>query len=84
MMSSTSKSNKEIAKKLKLSPNPKNQREVEQQTRNWLELPSDIMTDILFRIGVKDMLRKPLNMTFKHAVDKSQGQLIDLTMVNFD
>ena len=23
-------------------------------------------------------------MTFKHAVDKSQGQLIDLTMVNFD
>ncbi|PWA85585.1 F-box domain, cyclin-like protein [Artemisia annua] len=116
MMSSTSKSNQEIAKKIKLNPNTKHQWKVEQQTRNWLELPSNIMTDILFRIGAKDMLQnaqkvcttwrkickdpsicrvlhvdgstqsyqEPLSMTFKHAVDKSQGQLIDLTMVNFD
>ncbi|PWA54221.1 Pentatricopeptide repeat-containing protein [Artemisia annua] len=115
-MSSTSKSNQQKAKKSKLTANLVHLWEVEEQTRNWLELPSDIMTDILFRIGVKDMLqsaqkvcttwrkickdpsicrvlhldgskrsfREPVTITFQNAVDRSQGQLIDLTMMNYD
>ncbi|KAJ9536370.1 hypothetical protein OSB04_un000462 [Centaurea solstitialis] len=86
-----------------------------QPTRNWLELPSDVMDNILFRVGVCDILEnaqkvctawrkickvptmwtvicmdysyeysvdKKLAMC-KQAVDRSQGQLIDITIGDF-
>ncbi|GKA92526.1 putative F-box/LRR-repeat protein 23 [Tanacetum coccineum] len=113
-MPSTSKSNRRRkAKKSKFVPKPKQRWQVKQPTRNWLELPSDIMANILYRVGVYDILenaqkvcttwrkickdpamwrvismnihgdsrtRPPLREMYKHAVDRSQGQLLDLTI----
>nr|GEV52671.1 hypothetical protein [Tanacetum cinerariifolium] len=110
-MASTSKSNRRRrAKKSKFVPKPK------QPTRNWLELPSDIMANILYRVGVYDILenaqkvcttwrkickdpamwrvismhtrgdprtRPTLREMCKHAVDRSQGQLRDLAIIDF-
>ncbi|KAK1418117.1 hypothetical protein QVD17_27256 [Tagetes erecta] len=82
-------------------------------TRNWLELPSDLMANILQRVGVVDILenaqkvctswrnickdpsmwrvlhmehcwdqceRFPILEMCKHAVDRSKGQLLDLSV----
>ncbi|GKD44929.1 F-box protein SKIP19-like protein, partial [Tanacetum coccineum] len=84
--------------------------------RNWLELPSDVTSNILYRTGVIDILEngrkvcttwrkickdpamwRVINMNnpsysnemphlkemCKHAVDRSQGQLVDITIVDF-
>lgn len=114
---STSKSNRRRkAKKSKFVPKPKQRWQVKQPTRNWLELPSDIMANILYRVGVYDILenaqkvctawrkickdpamwrvismdnhgdpctRPPLREMCKNAVDRSQGQLLDLTVIDF-
>jgi hypothetical protein len=116
-MPSTSKSNRRRkAKKSKFVPKPKQRWQVKQPTRNWLELPSDIMANILYRVGVYDILenaqkvctawrkickdpamwrvismdnhgdpctRPPLREMCKNAVDRSQGQLLDLTVIDF-
>ncbi|PWA78583.1 F-box domain, Leucine-rich repeat domain, L domain-like protein [Artemisia annua] len=116
-MPSTSKSNRRRkAKKSKFVPKPKQRWQVKQPTRNWLELPSDIMANILYRVGVYDILenaqkvctawrkickdpamwrvismdnhgdpctRPPLREMCKNAVDRSQGQLLDLTIIDF-
>ncbi|KAJ9560885.1 hypothetical protein OSB04_006045 [Centaurea solstitialis] len=50
---------------------------VMQPTRNWLELPSDVMDNILFRVVDKKFAM------CKQAVDRSQGQLIDITIGDF-
>lgn len=87
-----------------------------QPTRNWLDLPSDIMCNILYRIGVTDILQNAqkvcttwrtickdpsiwrviymdyynspsacyrLQNMCKNVVDRSQGQLVDITIVGF-
>ncbi|KAJ9560447.1 hypothetical protein OSB04_005607 [Centaurea solstitialis] len=105
-MPSTSKSKRQ---------KPKEQQQEMQLKTNWLELPSDLMANILFRVGVFDILEnvekvctgwrkickdpsmwrvicidypdlrlieKNLAMC-KHAVDRSQGQLIDITIGHF-
>ncbi|KAJ9560883.1 hypothetical protein OSB04_006043 [Centaurea solstitialis] len=101
-MPSTSKSNRE---------KPKEQ----QTTWNWLELPSDVMANILLRVGIFDILENVekvctawrkickdpsmwrvicvdsfyQNSIYKDdamcrlAVDRSQGQLIDITIGDF-
>ncbi|KAK9070753.1 hypothetical protein SSX86_011155 [Deinandra increscens subsp. villosa] len=89
---------------------------VPQPTRNWLDLPSELTANILYRIGVFDILlsaqkvctawrkicKDPAmwrvvcldvasyphnNILFdemcKHVVDRSQGQLVDITIVEF-
>ncbi|KAJ9560255.1 hypothetical protein OSB04_005415 [Centaurea solstitialis] len=105
-MPSTSKSNRQ---------KPKEQRQVMQPTRNWLELPSDVIANILSRVGVRDILENAQNVCTvwqkickdpsmwrviciyypdlrvidkdfamcKQAVDRSQGQLIDITIGDF-
>ncbi|GJV91025.1 putative F-box/LRR-repeat protein 23 [Tanacetum coccineum] len=56
-MLSTSKSNRRRkAKKSKFVPKPKQRWQVKQPKRNCLELPSDIMANILYRVGVYDIL----------------------------
>ncbi|KAJ0615230.1 putative F-box domain, leucine-rich repeat domain superfamily, F-box-like domain superfamily [Helianthus annuus] len=114
-MPSTSKS-KSNRRKGKSVPKPKQVWRVKPPTRNWLELPSDLMVNILQRIGLKDILEKAqlvctawreickdpalwrvvhLDNTFrcpfdktecqqmlKIAVDRSQGQLVDLTLID--
>ncbi|XP_024971853.1 F-box protein SKIP19-like [Cynara cardunculus var. scolymus] len=115
MMPSTSKSNRRKPKKVKFIPKPKQRWQVKQPRRNWLELPSDVMANILSRVHVVDILEnaqkvcttwrkicndpsmwrvicmdywyknemsKDLAMC-KHAVDRSQGQLIDITIGSF-
>ncbi|GJY85257.1 putative F-box/LRR-repeat protein 23 [Tanacetum coccineum] len=116
-MLSTSKSNRRRkAKKSKFVPKPKQRWQVKQPKRNCLELPSDIMANILYRVGVYDILenaqkvcttwrkickdpalwrvismhnhgdprtRPPLREMCKHAVNRSQGQLLDLTIIDF-
>ncbi|KAI3685583.1 hypothetical protein L6452_34832 [Arctium lappa] len=114
-MPSTSKSKRRKPKKVKFILKPKQQWQVKQPTRNWLELPSDVMANILSRVHVLDILEnaqkvcttwrkickdpcmwrvicmdywykndmsKDLAMC-KHAVDLSQGQLIDITIGDF-
>ncbi|XP_076897365.1 putative F-box/LRR-repeat protein 9 [Bidens hawaiensis] len=91
---------------------------VKKPTRNWLNLPSDLMLNILQRVGVIDRLEnaqlvctawreiykdpalwrvvymdriaghygygsKKIQDICKHAVNRSQGQLVDLTTVGF-
>ncbi|XP_023762571.1 F-box protein SKIP19 isoform X1 [Lactuca sativa] len=115
-MLSTSKSTRRKPKNFKFVPKPKQQWRVKEPKRNWLELPSDVMANILYRVGVFDILenaqkvcttwrnickdpamwrviymenhsdpctRPPLQQMCKHAVDRSQGQLVDLTLVHF-
>ncbi|KAJ9560448.1 hypothetical protein OSB04_005608 [Centaurea solstitialis] len=106
-MPSTSKSKRQKTKK---------QWQVMQPTRNWLELPSDVMASILSRVGLHDIIENAekvctawrqickdpsmwrvicidypcqylsyerfTNM-YKLAVDRSQGQLIDVTIAHF-
>ncbi|KAF5770746.1 putative F-box domain, leucine-rich repeat domain superfamily, F-box-like domain superfamily [Helianthus annuus] len=88
---------------------------LKQEERNWLDLPSDVMFNILNRIGMVDILEnaqkvctawrkickdpamwRVINMNdlkgtsaevlavkmCKHAVDRSQGQLVDITIVS--
>ena len=92
------------------------QERAEKQKRDWLKLPSDVTRNILYRVGVIDILenaqkvctawrkickdpsmwrviymtnfwdpnaRPLLQDMCKHAVDRSQGQLVDLTVVDF-
>ncbi|MFS8010525.1 hypothetical protein Hanom_Chr14g01298111 [Helianthus anomalus] len=71
-----------------------------QQERNWSDLPSDVTANILERVGMickdptmwrvinmsdidilrSDAIFSPLTMC-KHALDRSQGQLVDITLV---
>nr|XP_043629262.1 F-box protein SKIP19-like [Erigeron canadensis] len=53
---STSKSSRRKGKKSNFVPKPKQVWQVKQPTRNWLDLPSDVMANILSRIGVFDIL----------------------------
>ncbi|XP_023762573.1 putative F-box/LRR-repeat protein 23 [Lactuca sativa] len=103
--------------KLKFVLNSKQQWELKQQTRNWLELPYDVMANILYRVGVCDILlnaqkvcttwrnickdtamwrvinmynvfyhkngRPLMQKMCKHAVNRSQGQLVDITIEDF-
>nr|GEY36045.1 hypothetical protein [Tanacetum cinerariifolium] len=55
----------------------------EKATRNWLDLPSDIMINILQRINVFVILQSVRKQICKNLVDKSQGQLVDITMNGF-
>ncbi|PWA39505.1 RNI-like superfamily protein [Artemisia annua] len=92
------------------------QERADKQKRDWLKLPSDVTRNILYKVGVIDILenaqkvctawrkickdpsmwrviymtnfwdpnaRPPLQDMCKHAVDRSQGQLVDLTIVDF-
>ncbi|XP_076925498.1 putative F-box/LRR-repeat protein 9, partial [Bidens hawaiensis] len=102
--------------KSKTVTKPKQGWRVKNPAWNWLELPLDLMENILQRNGVLDILenaqkvctawreickgpslwkvvyiynlfRDPfvttqLNKMCKHAVDRSQGQLLDLTLIN--
>jgi hypothetical protein len=103
-----SKSDQQKANNQKLVPKAKK--------RNWLDLPSDLTSNILKRIGVVDILenaqkvcttwlkiskdpamwrvihlryspgshtRPQLRQMCKRAVDRSQGQLVDITLVDF-
>lgn len=113
-MPSTSKSNKRKARKVKNVPKQKKQCH---ETRNWLDLPSDVMGNILCRIGSCDILENAqkvctiwrnickdpamwrviymdyfnswrsthyqLQKMCKNAVDRSQGQLVDITIIGF-
>ncbi|KAI3671704.1 hypothetical protein L1987_87444 [Smallanthus sonchifolius] len=114
-MSSTSKP-KSYRRKRKLIPKPKQRWQVKQPVRNWLELPSDLMVNILQRVGVVGILENAQKVCTawreickdpamwrvihldkfsdlrgksvfremcKHAVDRSHGQLVDLTMIGF-
>nr|GEW11155.1 hypothetical protein [Tanacetum cinerariifolium] len=54
--------------------------------------PPDVMSNILYRVGVINILenaqkdpnaRLPLQDMCKHALDRSQGQLVDLTIVDY-
>ncbi|XP_076937810.1 putative F-box protein At4g05475 [Bidens hawaiensis] len=83
-MTSKSKSNGQKSKKLKAEVRKysKQPRQDKKTARNWLELPSDIMVNILQRIGVDDILHNAQKMC-KHVVDRSQGQLVDLTLIGF-
>ncbi|XP_076954082.1 putative F-box protein At4g05475 [Bidens hawaiensis] len=82
------------------------------ETRNWLDLPSDVTANILHRVGVEDVLVNAQNICtawreickdpamwrvvymdaftmfcirytemYKHVIDRSQGQLVDVTIV---
>ncbi|KAD7480035.1 hypothetical protein E3N88_03171 [Mikania micrantha] len=65
------------------------------QDRNWLDIPSDVMENILNRIepssverviNMNDLLQwvsRPLaeKMICKNAIDRSQGQLVDITFI---
>ncbi|KAM0035804.1 putative F-box domain, leucine-rich repeat domain superfamily, F-box-like domain superfamily [Helianthus debilis subsp. tardiflorus] len=110
---SKSKSN---GRKSKAVPKPKQIWRVKQPTRNWLELPSDLMLNILQRLGVFDRLENAQKVCTawrqifkdpamwrlvyidryssgkdrlrckdmcKHAVNRSRGQLLDLTVIGF-
>ncbi|XP_024971953.1 putative F-box/LRR-repeat protein 23 [Cynara cardunculus var. scolymus] len=105
-MPSTSKSNCQKPKKVEFIPEPKQPWQVEQPRRNWLDLPSDVMSNMLSRLDVLDILENAQKVcttwrkickdpsmwrvicldywheTYmrKHAVDRSQGQLIDITI----
>ncbi|KAL8251285.1 hypothetical protein R6Q59_034978 [Mikania micrantha] len=114
-MPSTSKP-KSYRQKSKFVPKPKQIWRVKQPTRNWLELPSDLMVNILQRISVIEILDNAQKVCTawraicmdpamwrliymennlgssgitvyrkmcKQAVDRSQGQLAELTMVGF-
>ncbi|KAI3751362.1 hypothetical protein L2E82_22446 [Cichorium intybus] len=93
----------------------KQQWQVEELVRNWLELPSDVTANILYRVGVIDILENAQKVCTtwrkickdpamwrvihmndqtlvpylqkmemcKHAVDRSQGQLVDISIVGF-
>ncbi|XP_076907175.1 putative F-box/LRR-repeat protein 23 [Bidens hawaiensis] len=95
--------------------NPKQPREENKPTRNWLELPSELMANILQRVGAVDRLLNAQKVctewreickdpamwrvvymdtfsvgsrvmclkTCKHAVDRTQGQMVDLTIHGF-
>ncbi|XP_076897373.1 putative F-box/LRR-repeat protein 9 [Bidens hawaiensis] len=98
-----SKSTQRKKKKSKFVQKQKQRRRVSKQTRNWLELPSDLMLNILQRVGVADRLqiaqlvctawreecsedpvdRAACKEMCKLAVDRSQGQLLDLTVARF-
>ncbi|KAK1409572.1 hypothetical protein QVD17_36099 [Tagetes erecta] len=87
---------------------------MKQEERNWLDLPYDVMVNILNRVGMINILesaelvcttwhkicKDPVlwrvidtndlrsyltsssaNVVCKHAVDRSQGQLVDITLV---
>lgn len=104
--------------KFKFVPKPKQKQQwqVKQPKRNWLELPSDLMANILQRIGVFDILEnaqkvctlwrqickdpamwrlismdnfsdpsgRPICQEMcKNAVDRSQGQLTDISIIDF-
>ncbi|CAH1424421.1 unnamed protein product [Lactuca virosa] len=91
---------------------PKQQWELEGPIRNWLELPYDVVANILYRIGPIDILENaqkvcttwckickdpamwrvihmkttvgPFRQVWeicRHAVDRSQGQLVDISIV---
>ncbi|KAJ0618670.1 putative F-box domain-containing protein [Helianthus annuus] len=110
---SKSKSN---GRRSKVAPKPKQIWRVKQPTRNWLELPSDLMLNILQRLGVFDRLENAQKVCTawrqickdpamwrlvyidryssgkdrlrckdmcKHAVNRSRGQLLDLTIIGF-
>ncbi|KAI3508585.1 hypothetical protein L1887_23593 [Cichorium endivia] len=92
---------------------PKQQSQLEQQIRNWLDLPYDVMANILYRVGVIDILEnaqkvcttwhkickdpamwRVIHMKIlypntqiremcKDAVNRSQGQLVDIGIVDF-
>ncbi|KVH67237.1 F-box domain, cyclin-like protein, partial [Cynara cardunculus var. scolymus] len=115
MMPSTSKSYCRKPKKVEFIPEPKQPWQVEQPRRNWLDLPSDVMSNILSRLDMLDILenaqkvcttwRKICNDSsmwrvicmdnrykwymhkdvamYKNVVDRSQGQLIDITIPSF-
>lgn len=104
---------------MKFFLNSRQQWQEKEQKRNWLELPYDVITNILYRVGVYDILEnaqkvcttwhkifkdpamwRVINMEnnfkdvnsngrflmqemCKHAVDRSQGQLIDITVCDF-
>ncbi|XP_076932276.1 putative F-box/LRR-repeat protein 23 [Bidens hawaiensis] len=115
---SKSKSNGQKSKKLKaVVRKPKQPRQDKKAARNWLELPSDIMVNILQRVGVDDILHnaqkvctawreiykdpamwrvvcmdkfsakfrgvRKCSQMCKHVVNRSQGQLVDLTLIGF-
>ncbi|XP_076942267.1 putative F-box/LRR-repeat protein 23 [Bidens hawaiensis] len=114
---SKSKSKGQKSKKLRGVRKPKQPRQDKKAARNWLELPSDIMVNILQRVGVNDRLHNVQKVCTawreiykdpamwravridrfsakvrddhkwsrmcKHAVDRSQGQLDDLTLIGF-
>ncbi|KAI3781074.1 hypothetical protein L2E82_11073 [Cichorium intybus] len=110
---------------VKMPPTSKSNQEqpkVNQEKRNWLELPNDVMANILHRIGAFDILEnaqkvctswhkickdpamwrviyidgslfpyigpnvkswtRRLQKLCKNAIDRSQGQLVDITIVD--
>jgi len=113
---STSKSIRRKGKKSKFVLKPKQVWQVKQRTVNWLDLPSDVMANILSRVGVFDILdnaqkvcttwhqicKEPtmwraVSMDYthrwgtrsaclkicKHVVDRSQGQMVDISIKHF-
>nr|XP_043630335.1 putative F-box/LRR-repeat protein 9 [Erigeron canadensis] len=80
------------SKKSKFVPKPKR---VKRPKVNWLDLPSDVMANILSRIGVFDILenaqkcgligngRSVLRKICMQLVDRSQGQMVDISIKYF-
>ncbi|XP_076913171.1 putative F-box/LRR-repeat protein 23 [Bidens hawaiensis] len=56
---------------------------IKRPTRNWLDLPSDLMLNILQRVSVADRLQNAEKGLCEKAVDRSKGQLLDLTLIKF-
>ncbi|GJU35363.1 hypothetical protein Tco_1183717 [Tanacetum coccineum] len=54
-----------------------NRERAEKQKRDWLKLPSDVTRNILYRVGVIDILENP------QKAASSGCQLVDLTIVDF-
>ncbi|GJX46175.1 uncharacterized mitochondrial protein-like protein [Tanacetum coccineum] len=58
---------------------------VKESTRNRLDLPSDLAVNILHRVGVIDILenaqKSQLRKICKNAVDRSQGQLAEISLL---
>nr|XP_043629264.1 putative F-box/LRR-repeat protein 23 [Erigeron canadensis]XP_043629265.1 putative F-box/LRR-repeat protein 23 [Erigeron canadensis] len=110
---STSKSSRRKGKKSNSLRKPKH---VKQPTVNWLDLPSDVMANILSRIGVfgildnvqkvcttwhqickEPVMWRAVSMDYtqrwgtrsaclkicKHIVDRSQGQMVDISIKHF-
>ncbi|KAK9065012.1 hypothetical protein SSX86_016395 [Deinandra increscens subsp. villosa] len=111
------KSNRRRSKRFRFVPKPKQELRVKQPTRNWLELPSDLMVNILQRVGVIEVLENAQKVCTawreickdpamwrvihmqkfpgpresptayqkmcKLAVDRSQGQVVDLKIIGF-
>ncbi|KAI3680372.1 hypothetical protein L2E82_50357 [Cichorium intybus] len=97
---------------------PKQQLRAKQQKPNWLDLPYDVTANILYRVGVFDIIEnvqkvcttwhkickdpamwrvikldifsdcmgcyeiQRLSKIYKNVVDRSQGQLVDITIVD--